>query len=204
MAVQYSIPASRHRIELVIQRSRFIASADYTPTVAGARAFVDEMRREFGDATHNVYAFAVGYGASVTHGMSDDGEPAGTAGRPALAVVQGSGLGDVCVVITRYFGGTKLGTGGLVKAYTEATRLVLEEIPRTIKAEKKTVRLTIPYHFFEPCKRLVETFGGAIDAEEFGPEVTLTATFVVDQLEGFSEALAEATSGQVTPEVLPD
>lgn len=204
MAVQYSIPASRHRVELVIQRSRFIASADYTPTVAGARAFVDEMRREFGDASHNVYAFAVGYGASVTHGMSDDGEPAGTAGRPALAVVQGSGLGDVCVVITRYFGGTKLGTGGLVKAYTEATRLVLEEIPRTIKAEKRAVRLTIPYHFFEPCKRLVETFGDAIAAEEFGPQVTLTATFVVDQLEGFSQALAEATSGQVTPEVLPD
>jgi len=97
----YEVPAERRRVGLVERRSRFVATVACTPTVAEARAFIDEMRAEFADASHNVYAFAVGYGATVTHGMSDDGEPSGTAGRPALAVVQGSGLGDVTVVVTR-------------------------------------------------------------------------------------------------------
>ncbi|MFQ5613296.1 MAG: YigZ family protein [Anaerolineae bacterium] len=204
MTNRYPIPAGRHRIELVIQRSRFIATADYTSSVTEARDFVAEMRREFSDATHNVYAFAVGFGASVTHGMSDDGEPPGTAGRPALAVVQGSGLGDVCLVITRYFGGVKLGTGGLVKAYTEAAQTVLAEMPRTVKTERKTVAVTVPYGLYELCRRLVESCEGDILSEEFAVEVSLVINFRLDRLEAFTTALAEATSGQVEPRPVQD
>jgi putative IMPACT (imprinted ancient) family translation regulator len=134
--------------------------------------------------------------------MSDAGEPSGTAGRPALAVVKGSGLGDVTVVIIRYFGGTKLGTGGLVKAYTEAAQLALAELPLTEKVERKTIELIIPYSFYEPCLRLVETYRGHIDAEEFTTDVTLRLTFIVDDLPPFERELSNATNGAVIIERL--
>ena len=127
MSKRYPIPAGESRIEYQIKNSRFIGRAGYTPSVEEAKAFVEKVKTEEPGYSHAVYAFAVGHGASVTHGMSDAGEPSGTAGRPALAVVNGSGLGDVTVVIIRYFGGTKLGTGGLVKAYTETVQLALVE-----------------------------------------------------------------------------
>jgi uncharacterized YigZ family protein len=196
VTARYPIPATRHRSELVERRSRFVATADYTPSVDEARAFIDEMRREYPDATHHVYAFAVGFGSSVTHGMSDDGEPSGTAGRPTLAVVRGSGLGDVCVVTTRYFGGTKLGTGGLVRAYTAAAQLVLEGLPTMVREEKRTVVFSVPYARFEVVSRLVAAHGGEIADADFGTEVTIEAALAVDHLEAFAADLAEATSGQ--------
>ena len=197
MSTRYPIPAGEAEIELLVKNSRFIGRAGYTPGVDEAKAFIAHIKNEHPTCSHAVYAFAVGYGASVIHGMSDAGEPSGTAGRPALAVVKGSGLGDVTVVIVRYFGGTKLGTGGLVKAYTEAAQLVLAELPVTEKVDRKTVAITIPYNFYEQCKRLVETHHGQIDEEEFTTEVTMFITFVVDDLPGFAAGVAEMTSGQV-------
>ena len=91
-------------------------------TVKEAKAFLAAVRAEMPDANHHVYAYRVGFGNSVIEGMSDDGEPSGTSGPPVLAVLRGSGIGDVIVVVTRYFGGTKLGTGGLVRAYSDAAR----------------------------------------------------------------------------------
>ena len=197
MSQRYPIPAGQSRIELQVKNSRFIGRAGYTPSVEEAKAFIDQIKAEEAGCSHAVYAFAVGHGASVTHGMSDAGEPSGTAGRPALAVVRGSGLGDVTVVIIRYFGGTKLGTGGLVKAYTEATQLAIAELPLTEKVDRQTVLVTVPYSFYESCKRLIETHDGVIESEEFGVEVTLRLIFIVDDLPEFEADLAEATSGQV-------
>ena len=105
------------------------------------------IKQEFADASHNVPAFVVGYGNAVTAHCNDDGEPSGTAGRPMLAVLQGSGLGDAAVVVTRYFGGTKLGTGGLVRAYGDAVRAVLEIAPRAEKVPTHTVMFGLPYIF---------------------------------------------------------
>ncbi len=197
MADRYPIPAGRHEIEIVIRRSRFISNAAFTPTVDDARAFIAEISRRYPDATHHVYAFAVGFGASVVHGMTDAGEPSGTAGKPTLAVVRGSGLGDITVVTTRYFGGTKLGTGGLVKAYTEAAQWVLAEIPRTEKVEKQEISMTVPYHFYEPVRRLVAAHDGKIAAEEFLADVTMELVLPVSAVDGFAAALSELTSGQI-------
>ncbi|MBN1994260.1 MAG: YigZ family protein [Anaerolineae bacterium] len=196
MSKQYPIPAGESRIELRVKNSRFIGRAGYTPSVKTAKAFIEKVKTEEPKCSHAVYAFAIGYGASVTHGMSDAGEPSGTAGRPALAVVKGSGLGDVTVVIIRYFGGAKLGTGGLVKAYTEATQLALAELPITEKVERLSVQVTLPYNFYEQGKRLIETHHGQIEAEEFAAEITLHLIFIVDELPAFESALAEMTSGQ--------
>jgi uncharacterized YigZ family protein len=149
-----------------------------------------------------VYAFAIGHGATVTHGMSDAGEPSGTAGRPALAVVKGSGLGDVTVVIIRYFGGTKLGSGGLVKAYTETAQLLLAELPRSEKVEKQTITLRLPYNFYEPGIRLVEAHAGQIEAEEFSEAVLLRVTCVAEARPPFEAEVRELTHGQVIIERL--
>lgn len=198
MSKRYPIPAGEARIELQVKNSRFIGRAGYTPSVEAAKAFIEQVKAEEPHRTHAVYAFAIGHGATVTHGMSDAGEPSGTAGRPALAVVKGSGLGDVTVVIVRYFGGTKLGTGGLVKAYTETAQQVLAALPMTEKVERQSVQVTIPYALYEPVKRLIETHRGQVDTEEFATEVTLRLTFIADDLPAFQAAVAATSGGQVS------
>jgi uncharacterized YigZ family protein len=202
MSKRYPIPAGEARIELRVKNSRFIGRAGYTPSVEAAKAFIEQVKAEEPGCTHAVYAFAVGHDTAVTHGMSDAGEPSGAAGRPALAVVKGSGLGDVTVVIVRYFGGVKLGVGGLVKAYTETTQAVLAELPLTEKVERCMVQVTTPYALYESLKRLIETHQGQVDRETFATDVTLELTFSADDLPAFAAALAEASSGRVGVEPL--
>lgn len=197
-APRYPIPAATVRVETVVINSRFIATIGEARTAEEARAFIERVRAEFHDATHNVYAFRAGYGASVTEGMSDDGEPAGTAGRPALAVLRGADLGDVALVITRYFGGTKLGTGGLVRAYTEAAQAALAALPRAERIERRSGWLELPYNLFQPVRRLVETHGGETAAEDFGAEVMLLLVFPVDRCAAFEAALAELSAGRLS------
>jgi len=123
---RYLIPASETRAEIIVKNSRFIATIKPVFSVDQAKEFIAQIKIKYSDASHNVPAFVVGHGASVITHCNDDGEPSGTAGRPTLAVLQGSGLGDAGVVVTRYFGGTKLGTGGLVRAYSDAVNLVID------------------------------------------------------------------------------
>src|SRR5918912_1103095 len=111
------------------------------PNLVPAERARAEIRVEMPDAAHHVYAYIVGHGATTNLGMSDDGEPSGTAGRPVMAVLRGSGLGDVALVVTRYFGGTLLGTGGLVHAYGDAARAVLAALPREEKVARRQLVL---------------------------------------------------------------
>ena len=196
------IPARQARAEIIILNSRFIATAAPAFSVEEAREFIATVRAEFPDASHHVPAFLIGHGASVTAHCSDAGEPSGTAGRPALAVLQGSGLGDVVVVVTRYFGGTKLGTGGLVRAYTDAVKAVLEELPRAEKIATHTVMVAFEYPFFERIRLMVNAYHGQILDEEFGADVTLTLRFAVEQFEPFQAALLELTHGGVQAELI--
>src|SRR5574340_1436809 len=118
------IPAGERTTEITVVNSRFIADLSPVFSIDEARSFIARIKAKHPAASHHVPAFIIGHGASTTEHCSDDGEPAGTAGRPALAVLKGSGLGDVVVVVTRYFGGTKLGTGGLVRAWRGRLRSV--------------------------------------------------------------------------------
>jgi uncharacterized YigZ family protein len=192
---RYRIPAEETRTEIQVLNSRFIASAAPVFTVDEAKAFVARIRKEFEDASHNVPAFVVGHGSTVTAHCHDDGEPSGTAGRPALAVLRGSGLGDVAVVVTRYFGGTKLGTGGLVRAYSDAVRAVLEALPLAEKVATHLVMVATPYPFFERVRLAVEAHHGQILDEDFAAEVTVTAQFAVEHFEPFQAALSEMSNG---------
>jgi uncharacterized YigZ family protein len=197
MGSHYPIPAEETRIEMRVSNSLFIATAARADTVEEAKAVIQRIRHEHAKATHNVHAFIVGYGSSVTEGCHDDGEPGGTAGRPMLAVLRGSGLGDTVVVVTRYFGGTKLGTGGLVRAYGDATRAVLEALPRVQKVERHEVELTVPYNFYEQIKRLIAEYSGKIEEETFSADVLLRLTLIAEDIEPLSQAVSEITAGHV-------
>ena len=199
---RYPIPAQETRIEIRIVNSRFIASAAPVFSVDEAKAFVRRIRREFADASHNVPVYLIGHGASVTAHCNDDGEPSGTAGRPALAVLRGSGLGDVAVVVTRYFGGTKLGTGGLVRAYGDAVREVLAALPRADKVPTHTVMMALPYSHFERVRLTVAAHHGQILDEDFGADVTVSARFAVEHLPAFQAALREMSAGTLEAEIV--
>lgn len=182
--------------------SLFIASLAPVFSVDQAKAFINRIRNEFPDASHHVPAYIIGHGHSILAHCNDDGEPAGTAGRPALAVLQGSGLGDVIVVVTRYFGGTKLGTGGLVRAYSDAVRQVLAQVKLAQKKLTHVVMIGLPYRLLEQIRRLIVVNQGDILDEGFGIEVTLTARFVVDRVPPFQEALQELTGGTLLAEII--
>jgi uncharacterized YigZ family protein len=194
----YLIPAQTHRVTTAVSNSRFITTIARVSSVDEAKAFLAQVRVEMPDANHHVYAYRVGYGNSVIEGMSDDGEPSGTSGPPVLAVLRGSGIGDVIVVVTRYFGGTKLGTGGLVRAYGDSAHAGLESLPTERKIEKAVLGVEMPYHYYQPVKRLIEQHSGEIDDETFAGDVTVLASFPVDNIAAFSADLIELTNGTVT------
>ncbi len=189
------IPEREARAELLVVNSRFIATIAPAFTVEEARVFIARTKAEFADATHHVPAFIIGHGASVVAHCQDDGEPSGTAGRPALAVLRGSGLGDAVVVVTRYFGGTKLGTGGLVRAYGDAVREVLTRVPLAEKVATHTVLLETPYSYFERIRQLIEAHHGQVLEEDFAAEVTVTARFTLEALPDFQLALRDLSNG---------
>jgi uncharacterized YigZ family protein len=187
---------------MTVVNSRFVATAAPVFSVEEARSFVSRIRSEFSDASHNVPVYLVGHGSSVIAHAQDDGEPSGTAGRPALAVLSGSGLGDVAVVVTRYFGGTKLGTGGLVRAYGDAVREVLAVMPRAMRVPTHTVAVEMPYPLFEQVRLLVEMFHGQIVEQDFAAQVTVTARFSAAKLAGFEGALRELSSDTIRPQLV--
>ncbi|NMC16223.1 MAG: YigZ family protein [Chloroflexi bacterium] len=198
----YHIPAAPAETELLVVNSRFIASLSPAFSVEEARAFQKSIRQRFPDATHHVPAFVIGHGNSVITHCSDDGEPSGTAGRPALAVLQGSGLGDAAVVVTRYFGGTLLGTGGLVKAYGDAVREVLKLVRRAVKVPTTTIGLQLPYPLFEQVQRLAAAHAGEQLESQFLADVTLVLRFRDEQLDAFLKQLSNLSAGQIQPVVL--
>lgn len=182
--------------------SRFIACTQPVASVEEARAYIQRIKKDYPAATHHVPAFIIGPGSSVITHCSDGGEPSGTAGRPILDVLSGSGLGDIIVVVVRYFGGTKLGTGGLVKAYTEAPRSVLAALPRAVKVSTTKVMLELAYAQMAGVRRLVTEYGGRILDEDFQANIWMTARFISACVNDIQIALRNFSRGTVQAEVL--
>lgn len=197
MGKYYRPLKTEHRTEIVVINSRFITTIARATIAEEARGFIAKIRAEMPNASHHVYAFRVGHGNSVTDGMSDDGEPSGTSGPPTLAVLRGSDLGDIVLVTTRYFGGTKLGTGGLVRAYSESARTALESLKTELKAPKSQIGMDIPYSLFEQVKLLIEKYDGSFDDEIFAGDVTIISTFLQENIPSFETELLNLSSGQV-------
>ena len=202
MSKLYSIPLAEIRREHVVVNSRFIATLAPVFSTEEARAFIARIKKEFADASHNVPAYIIGGGNTVIEFCSDDGEPSGTSGKPALAVLRGSGLGDVAVVVTRYFGGTLLGTGGLVKAYTESTQLVVGAVERGRRVPVHVSMLAIPYNLLERVRLMVWRNNGGVLEEDFAGDITMTLQFPVESFESFQKELQELSAGTLKAEVI--
>ncbi len=198
----YLVPACAVRREIRVANSRFIASLAPAESVEEAQAFLARIRKTYPDATHHVPAYIIGGGNRAIAHASDAGEPSGSAGRPMLAVLRGSGLGDVAVVVTRYFGGTKLGIGGLVRAYTQATQEVVAAVPRARKVRSAIAMLGLPYAWLERVRRLVAAHQGVITDEAFAGEITLTLRIPAAAYPAFADALRDLSAGQLEPVVL--
>ena len=194
---RYPVPAGRVRVEDEVKRSRFITTLDRARDADSARVLVDEMRAVYADASHNCWAFLVGApGTTGTVGMSDDGEPHGTAGRPMLNVLAHSELGDVAVVVTRYFGGTKLGKGGLVRAYSSGVQHALGAVDVVDKVERTSIIVRLDYTFVEQVKRLLPDHEAEVTDEKFGAEATFGLRVPTEQVEGLVETLQNLTRGK--------
>ena len=196
--LRYRAPAGEARSELVIKNSRFIGSAGPAPDVAAAQAFVARIRAAYPDAQHHAWAFRLGAGRHAQSGSSDDGEPGGTAGRPMLAVLEGSGLGDAVVVGTRYFGGIKLGPGGLVRAYSGVARQAIQALPTVEYVLHRLARLTMDYGLYNQLQRLLPRYGARVREAQFAQEVTAVVAVPYEQARALEAALQGLSNGRVT------
>ena len=178
--------------ELVVKKSRFISIARMCSSPADVKRIVDETRALYPDATHVVHAAVMGNQFS----FSDDHEPKNTAGRPALEVLKGSGITNIIVLIIRYFGGTLLGTGGLVKAYGDSTKLVLDGIKTEELVEKSRFSLTIGYEMYESTKRLLASVAADSIKEDFGTEISITGTIPVSNKDALASQISDLSNGK--------
>jgi uncharacterized YigZ family protein len=180
----------------MVSNSKFITTLSPVKNVDDAKLFIKRIRNEFNDASHNVPAYIIGHGSSVVMHSSDDGEPSGTAGRPMLTVLMGSKLGNVGIVTTRYFGGTKLGTGGLVRAYTNSVKEVLKfvEISNVIPATNFSFK--IPYHVYERIRKVLDNHMATILKETFLEEITISAKLPSENLNSLEKVLMELSNGK--------
>ena len=197
MSERYLIPDTTHyRVEEIIKKSQFIVTLAHAPSVEEARAFVDSIKAEFPDATHNCWAYQAGpVGDSSKVGMSDDGEPHGTAGKPMLNVLMHADVGEVAAVVTRYFGGTKLGTGGLVRAYSGMVKLGLETLPTREKITPVRLEVVIDYSAVTLFKRMLPEYEIKVLEENFGADAAFVVEMPKEHAENFSAAVVELTNG---------
>lgn len=191
------ILAGSAAVELVVQKSRFQAFLEPVSTPEEARNRLRDAKARYADATHVVHAFRTGAEASETHGCSDDGEPPGTAGRPVLDVLKGAGGGDALLLVVRWFGGTKLGTGGLVKAYGDAAKAVVAAARWEERRTWVTALATVDWADHRPLKGHLGALGAVVDREEFGAAVTLVARVPHEAVEDLQRLTVDLTRGRV-------
>ena len=190
----YRVLLSGGEGEIVEKKSRFIATIRKCETEEEAVAFIEEMKKKYWDARHNCSAFIIGSRGELTR-CSDDGEPSGTAGRPMLEVLTGSGIRNIAVVVTRYFGGTLLGTGGLVRAYTAAASGALQQAEIVSMRLVTDCAVTVPYPKFEQAQRMIAAAGAKLQEPEYADAVTLRWRMPAGTEEALCHDLSELTRG---------
>ncbi len=184
----------RTRTELKIRGSRFIGTAIPVRTKEEATSELAKLQKEFWDATHNCYAYRLAPDG-LQYRFSDDGEPSGSAGKPILFVMQQRGLVNLLVVVTRYFGGTKLGVGGLVRAYSDTVQAALDMAELVVEHPTDTVRVFTTYEDVRVVRSLVEKYALRFE-EEYRDVVNYVAAIRSDQLEEFSAQLTDLSQGR--------
>ena len=194
---QYLIPAKEGTSEYIEKKSRFLGLIVPVTSEAEARAQLDAVKKREYDARHNCWAYILHTGQKR---YSDDGEPQGTAGQPILNVLEREGVRDVLCVVTRYFGGILLGTGGLCRAYTKAAKDALDDAGISELRPWSVLRLDCPYALFERVKLELEKRGGTVISSEYGAQIALTAALPEPGEAVFAKALQELSAGSLVPE----
>lgn len=192
MSKDYPVPAGFLERETEVKKSRFIARVAPVSSRDDVRDWLDRARKDHPDARHICWAYQIGRsGAAAEAAMNDDGEPSGTAGKPILSVIQHKDLGDVLVMVIRYFGGTKLGAGGLVRAYAGATEAVLAKVDRVIQQPLSRVTVTMTFADEQPVRHWCEQNDARVEQVEYSSRVVVDITMPVDRNQEFS-AFCEA------------
>ena len=185
--------------EMVEKKSRFIASVMPVTTEEDAISFINEIKAEVRTANHNVYAYKISENNICRY--SDDGEPGGTAGVPVLEVINKEDLTDIAVVVTRFFGGTLLGAGGLVRAYGKSAKLGIDCAKITEKIYCHKIDMSMPYDLLGKVRYLIENGDYILGDINYADSVSVTAYIKFDLLDAFLKELKETTNAQVEPEI---
>ena len=183
------------RGEIVEKKSRFIAHVQAVDSVEEAQEFIEAVKKKYWDARHNCSAFSVGEMNPLTR-CSDDGEPGGTAGKPILEVIQGSGIRNIVIVVTRYFGGTLLGTGGLVRAYTEAAKAGIENAVIIEKIPATRMKLFTEYTDLGKIQYILAQNQVTVENTEYTDKVEIRALFPEKEKKALCRALTEGTGAE--------
>ena len=193
--MDYKTVAKEARAEFVEKRSRFIGHIKPVETQEEALEFIGDLKTKYWDATHNVYAYNIRQGG--VRRFSDDGEPQGTAGMPVLDVLLKEDVTDCVVVVTRYFGGTLLGAGGIVRAYSHAAKLALDSggIARMVLCSR--CELECDYGLFERVRQLIEFWEGVIEDSDFSDSVKIKFYLIKEKVDNFEDALSDLSLGKV-------
>ncbi|MBD2781971.1 IMPACT family protein [Xenorhabdus sp. 42] len=192
----YLIPAASVSFTEEIKKSRFITLLEHTSGVDEAKLFIQRIKEQYPDARHHCWAFVAGApDDSQQLGFSDDGEPTGTAGKPMIAQLLGSGLGEITAVSVRYFGGIKLGTGGLVKAYGNGVQQALKLLETEYKVPQKLYQLQCEYAHISMVEQLLQQFAGQVIASDYAENVTLQVSLPATLVEEIGDKLRDLSRG---------
>ena len=193
----FQVPVGHISIEQEIKHSRFIASIGRAPDKQKANAFIERIRSTYPDANHHCWAYVAGNPFdTVQIGMSDDGEPQGTAGKPMLSILQHRKIGEIVAVVTRYFGGIKLGTGGLVRAYSSSVQMALQKLPLAEFVALASAQITLPYPHEDRLRRLLEKIQVTIKEVIYKDRVVLMVEFPAKIVVDLKQQIANQTKGE--------
>lgn len=194
----YHIPAAPLRVEQEIKRSKFITTIERVDSRLEAKAFIEKIKAEFPDANHNCWAYLIGNPASTSElGQSDDGEPQGTAGKPMLNVLQHKDIGNLAVVVTRYFGGIKLGTGGLVRAYSSSVQQGIDALELKRFEQLETLLIQVAYAFESSVRSLLSQHNIPVLNATYSDAAALQIRLTASQVDQIKEKLVDMTNGDV-------
>ncbi len=197
--MNYDVPMASLCDEQVIKKSRFITHIQRVKNKEEAKAFIEAIKKQYPDARHHCWAYIAGHPTATTDiGFSDDGEPSGTAGKPILNVLQHKHVGEIALVVVRYFGGIKLGAGGLVRAYSSSASLAMDKLEVITLVESKTFVVTFDYNLETNIKHLFETHNIVIQQKNYTTRISLSIDVPTTDIESLNTQLINISHGQVS------
>jgi len=195
---RYRVPSAVQRTETEVKRSRFITTIQATPSRELSREFIKQVQHEFADANHNCWACVIGSpGSTLEAGMSDDGEPRGSAGKPMLTALLHADVGDISVVVSRYFGGIRLGKGGMARAYTDAVLNGLAQLETCEKIDYRTLLITLDYSLLEQVQTLYSVYEIEVLRHQYADNVQIHLQLPCEHMKAFCAHITELSHSRI-------